>query len=145
MGRPVGASGDFAGRMPDVQPHAGAPCLLFIAHGGMHYYGAPAQPGPFSASGEIDASDVRMPTGPADGGHAFGVDSIAVGVGAGDGAGSGAGNPTGGAGRTRRAARRASGGTDCTRLGSGGRGGSADDVVVEALIESPRPWRSWLG
>ena len=51
--------------------HAGAPCLLFIAHGGMHYYGAPAQPGLHSVpSGEIDASDVRMPTGPADGGHA---------------------------------------------------------------------------
>ena len=39
--------------------HAGAPCLLFIAHGGMHYYGAPAQPGLHSVpSGEIDASDV---------------------------------------------------------------------------------------
>lgn len=47
---------------------AGAPCLLFITHGGMHYYGAPVPPGPHSMpSGEIDASDVRMPTGLADG------------------------------------------------------------------------------
>jgi hypothetical protein len=53
-----------------MHSHSGAPCLLFIAHGGMHYYGAPVQTGLHSMpSGEIDASDVRMPTGPADGGH----------------------------------------------------------------------------
>lgn len=53
-----------------MRSRTGAPCLLFIAHGGMHYYGSPVQAGSHAVpSGEIDASDVRMPTGMAEGGH----------------------------------------------------------------------------
>ncbi len=47
-----------------MRSRSGVQCLLFAAHGGMHYYGVPNQAGPRSATAEsIDLADVRISSG----------------------------------------------------------------------------------